>query len=111
MIAVKTDEVLRETGARLSGFRCKMRWQREMFTFGNKHWGHTVGAVLHDVDMVVTYGCKAVAAHGEPVRLGHSVGTILGTALKEVLMGGKCSFCTIVNAEHLFVPHFWCVIA
>jgi hypothetical protein len=48
--------------------------------------------------MVVAYGCKAVAAHGEPVRLGHSIGTILDPALKEVLMGGKCGFCTIVNA-------------
>ena len=69
-----------------------------MFTFGNKNRGPPVVDVFHDVDMVVAYGCKAVAAHGEPVRLGHSIGTILDPALKEVLMGGKCGFCTIVNA-------------
>ena len=52
MITAKTYEVLRKAWTRLSGFRCEMRWQRELF--GDQHRGHTVRAMLHAVDVVVT---------------------------------------------------------
>ena len=111
MIAAKTYEVLRKAWARLSGFRCEMRRQRELFTFGDQRRGHAVRAMLHAVDVVVTYGCKAVAAHSELVLLGHSIGTVMGSTLEKVLMGSECSFRTIVNVEHLFIAHLWCVTA
>ena len=57
----------------------------------------------HVVDMFVARGREAVLADSEIFQLGHSVGSVLVTALKEVVRGDQGGFCSIVDVKHLSV--------